>query len=684
MNRQVPNYKRRKAAAAVATPKAQRGAAAVFAAAALLAMILSTLLALNIGRLYYAQRDLQKLAVMGALAAVESASGCSGTSGMRSTATATTQVTSIIQANLPAGSGTTASQLLTAINGIGPVQLGMESTTGVNPTTGKTDGYYHFISLADNDARIDAAVVNLAEPSPALIGSMFFPNFAPFQLHASATAMQRPLGSFTIGSTLLNVNTSNSALLNPLLSALLGTSLNLSAVDYQNLASVKLSLANLEVAAGVNDLNSLLSLNTNLAGVQQLLAAATAQVNPSVANLVSGLTLGTTNAGESVPLAQLLGAVGDGLNPTVTEAASLVPSLDLLDLLREAGEAALGNSPGSFITLTATPSIAGLSTYVFLSVQQPPQISNDGVNFGFGPVGTAAQTEQVTLGVRASVDTTGGTGFNLVGAVLNLLNGLLSLLGSSITIAPINIGLDLAVASATGTLESINCPVAAGSTPSATVGVQTALVTLSLGGFTGNASTDPALSTSPVNLLSIQGTGLLSAVSATIGLKTGEVSTQLGPNTGTAGPFTIYGTAYQPAALAQTSPQTWIFPACNSTVFANPSQCGNTTDPNNPDTPVAATDLTAGLATLIGNLTASNNLQIVVANNVNLSSIIDPLASALNTLLVTPLTSVLDSILNPLLQLLGIQVGSATILMNGIETGKQIIVNTNLPGSPNF
>ena len=685
MSRQAPSNKRRNTAAAIATPRAQRGSAIVFATVALVAMIVSVLLGLNIGRLYYAQRDLQKLATMGALAAVESAVGCGNNpANLRTTDYARSQAVAIMQANLPSGSTANVQQMLTTINNIAGVQLGMESTSGVNPGTGASDGYYHFIPLADGNSKIDAAVVNLTEPAPALIGAAFFPGYGPIELRASATAMQQPLGSFTLGSTLANINTADSALLNPLLSALLGTSLNLSALDYQNLAGVQLSLANLEVAAGVNDLNSLLALNTNLPGVQQLLAAATAQVNPGVANLVSGLTLGATNAGPNFPLGQLLGAVGDGLNPVVTDAASLVPSLDLLDLLKGAGEAALGNSPNSFVTLSGTPSIGGLNTYVFLSVQQPPQLSNAGLNFGYGPVGTTAHTAQITLSVRANVDTTGATGFSLVGVVLNLVNGLLGLLGSSLTIAPINIGLDLKVASATGTLESISCPVSSGSGPSATIGLQTAAVTLALGGFTGNVKTDPPLATLPVNLLSIQGSGLLSAVSATIGLKTGEVSTQLDPNNATAGPFTIYGTPYQPPAIAKTSPQTWIFPACNSLGAANPSQCGNTIDPSNPQTPVSPIDLTAGLSTLIGNLTASNNLQIVVAHGIDLSSVLDPLASGLNTLLIGPLTMVLDSILSPLLHLLGVQIASSTVLMNGVETGKQVIVNTNLPGSPNF
>jgi uncharacterized membrane protein len=674
MKSRIPSQvKRRRAAAALPLPKAQRGSAAAFAAVAVVAMLLSTLLSINIGRIYYAQRDLQKLANMGALAAVEAGSGCAPGATSRNTAAAQARVLAILQANLPGESSSQVAGLLTTINGISGVQLGMETTNGVNPTSGKTDNLYHFVALKDGNPAIDAAVVNLTTTSPSLIGAAFFPGFSPVSLNASATAMQRPLGAFTIGSTLANLNTQNSALLNPLLSALLGTSLNLSAVDYTNMASVQLSLANLEVAAGVNDLNSLLALNTNLAGVQQLLAAATAQVNPSVANLVTGLTLGTAQAGQNVPLAQLLGNVAEGLNPAVTDVASLVPSLDLLDLLQQAGEAAAGNSPNSFLTLQGTPSVPGLiSNYVFVSIQQPPQTS------GYGPVGSTAQTAQITVHLRTSVDTS-ATG--IVGAVLGLLNGLLTLLGG-ITISPINLGLDLYIANATATLDSLTCPTAATPHPTATIGVNSHLATLYLGTFVGNAQNNPALATTSANFLQIQGTGLLGLISATLGLQTGSVGpAYVGNTTGaTAGPFTVYGTPYQPSAT--TSPQTYIYAACNDTV-ANPPSCGSTTDPTNPANPIPTGDIVSGISNLLGQLFNNNNLIVNVAG-IPLGAILDPLISALNTLLVAPLSALVDAILDPLLQLLGVQIASATVMMTGVETGQQTIVNNNLPGSSSF
>lgn len=673
MKKQPPHYKRRKAAAAVAGPRAQRGSAAVFAAAALLAMIASTLLALNIGRLYYAQRDLQKLATVGALAAVESASGCNGASGMRSTSAATTRVTQIIQANLPSGSTTTAAQLLTAINSVAGVQLGMENTSGVNPTSGANDGYYHFVSLADGDSRIDAAVVNLSETAPTMVGAMFFPGYTPITLHASATAMQQPLGGFYVGSTLANLNTTNSALLNPLLSLLLGTSLNLSALDYQNLAGVQLSLANLEVAAGVNDLNSLLALNTNLGGLEQLLTSATNLVNPSVANLLTGLTLGTSQASSPISLATLLGNLGADLNPTVTDAASLVPSLDLLDLLQEAGEAAAGNSPnGSFLTLSGTPSVPNLlNTYVYLSIGQP-QV------YGYGPVGATASTAQITLHVRANVDP------SLLDGILALVKTLtLGLVGENI--APINLGLDLYVAPASGTLASLTCPTTATPSPSATVSVGTNVAKVKIGTYTGNPS-DNAAAGGPTlvagNLVSVSGT----IAGLTIALNSIPAALTVGSNTDTtAGPFSIY-TSPQPVN-SKTEPNVYYYMACNSLATAlNPCAPTNS-DPNNPAAPIPSQNLLSGVTTLVTELTANNNLTItltVLGIPLNLSGILDPLLGLINTLVLAPLTTLLDDLLNPLLQLLGLQVGSSTVLMNTVVTGQQVIVNTNLPGSSNF
>lgn len=651
-------------------PGRQRGAAAVFGAVALLAGVIAMLLSINIGILYFAQRDLQRLAVLGAMAGVQTASGCLNGGGASDTTSVTTRVKTALSSNLPTGSDP--AKLLNAIGGVPAVQLGMVTTGKPGATT--NDGLRHFSSLGDHDVRINAVVVNLTEPQPAILGASLF-NATPGTLYASATAMQQPWAGFKIGSTLVSLN---GGLLNALLSALLGSSISLSAVDYNNLASTQISLAGLELAAGVNDLNSLLALNTNVAGLQQLLVTATNTVNPSVANLLQGLTLGNAVANQNVPLASLLGGVGNGLNPTVTDAASLVPSLDLLDLLTQIGQAAAGQSSNHFLQLQITPSIPGLlNTFIFLSVQEPMQQ-------GFGPVGTTAQTAQIRLQLRLNVDT-------------SLVNGIFTLLQTltvglvNFTVQPINLALDVYVAKAVGTLDSIYCPAEASNStagsgmPSAQVGVNANVAQVQVGTFSGSAQSNPGITYG--NLLSINGSLLLipNAIGLTVAINNPlPQALQVGNTNGAqAGPFTIYQIPSAP--ISATAPHSYNYLACNNLVALNP--CTSSSDPNNPYAPVPSTNLLAGISTYIGQLVSQNGLEIdlyLLGAKIPVGALLDPLLSAINSLLLAPLTNLLDLLLNPLLQLLGLQVGSATVLMSNVETGPPVLVNTALPGTANF
>ncbi|MDE0855063.1 MAG: hypothetical protein OSA97_11650, partial [Nevskia sp.] len=650
-------------------PGRQRGAAAVFGAVALLAGVIAMLLSINIGILYFAQRDLQRLAVLGAMAGVQTASGCLNGGGASDTTSVTTRVKTALSSNLPTGSDP--AKLLNAIGGVPAVQLGMVTTGKPGATT--NDGLRHFSSLSDHDVRINAVVVNLTEPQPAILGASLF-NATPGTLYASATAMQQPLAGFKIGSTLVSLN---GGLLNALLSALLGSSISLSAVDYNNLASTQISLAGLELAAGVNDLSSLLSLTTNVAGLQQILVTATNTVNPSVANLLQGLTLGNAVANQNVPLASLLGGVGNGLNPTVTDAASLVPSLDLLDLLTQIGQAAAGQSSNHFLQLQITPSIPGLlNTFIFLSVEEPMQQ-------GFGPVGTTAQTAQIRLQLRLNVDT-------------SLVNGIFSLLQTlsvgllSFTVQPINLGVDVYVAKAVGTLDSLYCPAEASNStagsgmPSAQVGVNANVATVKVGTFSGSAQSNPGITFG--NLLSINGTLLgIPTVGLTVAINNPLPQPLLVGNTNgaQAGPFTIYQIPSGP--ISTTAPHSYNYLACNNLVALNP--CTSSSDPNNPYAPIPSTNLLAGISTYIGQLVNQNELTItptVLGVSIPVGALLDPLLSAINSLLLAPLTNLLDLLLNPLLQLLGLQVGSATVLMSNVVTGPPVLVNTALPGTANF
>ncbi|MDI3260175.1 MAG: pilus assembly protein TadG-related protein [Sinobacteraceae bacterium] len=660
----------------------QRGAAAVFVAVALIALLTAVLLAINIGQLYYAQRDLQKQAVLAALAGVQRAGNCGNAGAAGTEAQVAAAANASLAANPSSGFLYSTPPALASINGADAAEVGwVNSTSGGalrdengnvltdkygNPIVAPNDGKKHFFALNDNDPHINAVRVNMTAVSSQFLFSGFFRNTP---LRASATAMQQALGAFSIGSTLVSLDTAQS-MLNPLLSALLGSSVNLSAVDYQGLAQTRVSLANLEVAAGVNDLSGLLALNTNAAALQQIFAAAVQQVNPAVANTITGLTLGSTQASSSTPLASLLGNIATALNPAVTDAAAQVPFVNALDLLMALGQAAAGTSQPYRIQLPVSVNIPGVTAaYAFVGIQQPMQPSS------LGPVGTTQHTAQVMLNLRLQVDPT---------AVTNLLKTLL--LGLVSIDASINLGIDLQVAPATGTLTSVVCPTAATPSPSATVDVATDVSTLSVGSYTGNPSTDPPLDPSGGTLLSVNATVqvlLLKLPLSVTGTTSGPVNGTLGSGSGTGGPFTIYS---PPQPIPNSHALYWD--ACNNIVGANPTDCGATTDPNNPAAPIGSADIASGIRGLITSLVSNTQINVNVFGNPLLNAILNTLLGAvstilstLNSTLLTPVTGLVDTLLDPLLQALGVQVGSGTILMNAVETGQPVIATTALPGS---
>lgn len=631
MNR-ISSGSRRRRVVPPSPPHRQKGAAAVFGYFAILMGILCMLLSFNVGALYYAKRDLQRQATLAALAGVEIGSGCRNGGVPGTLAAATDAVVASLRGNSNL-SDSEARALLTGINGQAGVQLGrIDTSTGLRV----------FVPLTAGDSRIDSVRVNITSATPQIIGG-YLTNAGVLQ--ASATAQQQPLGAFSIGSTLANLNTSKSVL-NPLLSGLLGASVNLSAVDYQGLAQTQLTLAGLMAAANVTDLNQLLQVNTNLAGLQQILTAATNTVNPSVAQLIQGLTLGNAQANTGVALADLLGNVGNGLNPTITDVASQVPFVDVLDMLTALGEAAAAKN-GITLTLPVSVNVPGLlNTYAFLQVLQPPQLS------GLGPVGTSQHTAQIILKIRTNVDSSG---------VLGLLNALAK--------ATINLGIDVNVAVAQGTISNLACPSDLSPHPSATVAVTTGLTTLQLGAFTGNPQSAPDITAVDQPLLNVT---LLGATIVKLGVKQ-PPSTTLGSGSGNAGPFINY--ASPPTLLAGTS-HNYLYQACNNTV-ENPCTA---LDPTNPQTPVSSVNIASGITTLVGNLAAKNNLSVDVLG-IGLGGLLDPIIAALNTALLTPITSLVDSLLNPLLAALGVQVGSGTLLWQEFETGQPVVVSTNLPGT---
>ena len=498
------------------TPQRQRGAAAVFAAVALIAMITAMLLAINVGALYYAQRDLQKQAALAAIAGAEISSGClnGGVPGGLTAVTAKVTANLVNNANGDQG----AAALLTGINGAPAVQLGWvngDSGASVTDDSGNTfsvpaDGSIHFLTLtkSEGDSHINAVRVNLSKASPSLFGSGFFPGAAPITLKASATAKQQAIAAFGLGTSLVTLN---NGLLNQILGALLGTNVNLSLVSYQGLAKARVSLGNLMIAANVTDLHDLLSLQTTLPGALQIVGNALSLSGDATSGLAGGLVTGLAGQSYSSPgptqnyFGQIFNNLGGSLNPTVTDALALAPFIDGVNLLEALGQAA---RKGGTISLPVTAGLPlGLGGVgVFLTILEPEKFAVGPA--GYDPIGdtngrplTSAQESQVVVQVRLLVDVLG--------------------------LATVKIAVDAKAANGLSILTNVTCPSAASPVATAQIQTTTSLLTVTVGTFTGLATANPPVDPSSGALVSVP---LLLSINATKGSSSypGTTVTQTG------------------------------------------------------------------------------------------------------------------------------------------------------------
>ena len=235
------------------------------------------------------------------------------------------------------------------------------------------------------------------------------------------------ISGFTIGSFLVNLNTQKSVL-NGLLSPL-GTNLNLTAVGYQGLVSSSITLAGLVAAdPSLGTVDHLLSTKfppkTLLSGVGAAIGAQIAQLTSSGSQVPAGLLQAQTDIdaiaggmflGTPISMCQLLDPSGVGPNCAPNQAATL-GVMNLAQLVTGIIELANGSS-----ALNLGGGIGGLASLT-VSVIQPPQMALP------GPINvTKAHTAQVTLD-----------------ATLNVLD-----VGT--------VDANVTVASAVGTLTSINC-----------------------------------------------------------------------------------------------------------------------------------------------------------------------------------------------------------------------------------
>jgi uncharacterized membrane protein len=615
----------------------QRGAVAVFVAIALLALLTATMLAIETGRLYGAHRQLQKAATLAALDAARVVSGCGSSSPTQTLLD--TRVTSSLASN---GYGSTGG--VTAFNEAGTIQ------------TLTTNGVAQRSLLPGSMSTAKAVRVTLSAPFPAQIIPLFTPGGT---MKVSATATQQVQGSLSVGTGLASLN---NGLANSLLSALLGGNINLSALDYQGIAQTNVTLGQLQTALGVQDLSDPTSLQitkTPSSILNGLASALTGTANAQVIAALQNLSGNTTNNGP-INLSGILQPIGS--------IASNVPVANLGDVLLDLATATRANSGGG-----ATPielknlslSIAGVTLKVYLNVIQPPQYS------GLGrPGATSATSSQIKLMLRLQIST--------VSSLINSVSGLLSLL-ASIQVDPVNLGIDLNVAQATGYLDRVDCPSIAvnGGSPTAYLSAKTGVATVSIGTYTGTPAPTTPLTSGAITGLRISSL-LLGSVAYNVNIPT-IVSATVGDNTVRPLPLPVTNFSKMTGIPAGFSP---VYIAAGSP-FATPT----TPVAANPQTVSSGSLLSSALSTLLTSLnlrldqtSGSSGLLGLLGTTLQLvTNSLVPAIQALLTPILTGVGSLVDAIINPLLQALGLQVGSATVFMDLVTSGQPVIITTVVP-----
>lgn len=279
----------------------QRGAAAVFVAISLVASIAALALTLDLGRLYFAHRDLQRQANMAALDAARAASGCLGEVDDRQAAAQAEAAASVLRNGGQAGDVAA-----------GTVLPGRRVVSG---------GVRDFVP--DPSDAADAIEVKLVRPMPARLMPLWSSDEAATVLVARAVARLRPVVSLDVRSTLANVS---SPLLNSLLSQLLGGAVELDVASYRALFDASVELDELRAAAGVGTLEQFLETEISAPQFLNLISAALTET----ANTAVGATLDALAAGADASRTVVPGQVLEVPEGTEAQAADAVVAVGTL------------------------------------------------------------------------------------------------------------------------------------------------------------------------------------------------------------------------------------------------------------------------------------------------------------------------------------------------------------------
>lgn len=398
---------------------------------ALLVLVLIAILGtIQVGYMYYAKRDLQRIADM---AALESANGiklattCSDAknAGKKS-----------IDAQWPLGITTTGNTLDKIECGNWTKVAGFVSTSPFNATR-----------------------VTLTGESLQLVP---FTGNRTISATATAAIASDAIASFAVGSGVARLN---DGALNNLLKMLLGTSVNLSLGDYQGLANTNVNLLGMINALQINAGNYSELLNTKVS-LEEILKASIqvaeniqdqATANIAIAALGNLLALPATLDLKNTFISLLKDGTQNGLIDLGIyqnlPSSALNADVSALSILTTALQIANANSAAALQTTLDLGLLA--KTTVAVKIIEPPVIATGPAGKdGSGQFITRAHTGQV----RAKIDLKALNALTSSGDLLDLnLLFLLRLQASLPSSSAINLPIYVEVASADGELESISC-----------------------------------------------------------------------------------------------------------------------------------------------------------------------------------------------------------------------------------
>ena len=569
----------------ISSARRQRGSMAVN-----MLLVLAGLVAMlglsEIGYLYWAKRDTQKVVDLAALAGAQQLPACTTDNSSNSAAL---------------GSATSDN----GFTGTLIIDCGHWDST--------QPGDQHFVAVT---AELPRNAVRVQATLP-LVPFFGFASFSSVGATAIAVGQGPPIASFSVGSSTLTIDPASP--LGSVLTQGLGSSLGLQLLSFNGIANANISLLDLvkslPIDAGTVDsvLAAKMTLTDFLHAFSSTLAGSTSAAGidfTAFNQLIAALPSALGNV--QISLGDILNVDANTEDPNV----ALKTDISALDILNASVLAA--DSANGLVLPTAAVNLGVASVTLATSVVEPPKI-------GVGGVGTVAHTAQLRLALSINV------------------------LGNPITgdtLSSIPLYLEVAPTDATITAFECNVPGSGGkNSDSVTITTAPGLLNAYLGTLTPNAFNNTSQSWAAI-VASGTKAPLLNVSPLGVNVATVSASSNIQLATNPATPITF-----------SVDPTVPVSQQSNMTQIAGTS--------------------TLTLGSVVTSLLSSSTLQtsIIFLGGPPTVISVAPLLATLSSVL-APVTSVIDAALvTPLLQTLGIQIGTAQVNLRGIncDTSAQLV-----------